>query len=141
MVYGVTLLGLVVPGESVPVQGPVGPVRVSGEPAAPLALFRVDGWELSDNDSPAAIQADAQGFRVLELMEAVGNAASDDRLDAEDVARLAVSLKLPGGRVVEVLVPVTEQIIQALEDDGRIDLAEAAAISGSILSGVLTLRS
>ncbi len=140
MLYGVTLLGLVVPGETVPVQGPAGPVNVSGEPAAPLALFRIDGWEPNDNDSPAALQAEAQGHRVLDLMESVGKAAADDRIDAEDVARLALTLRIPGGRVVEVLVPVTQEVVRALADDGRIDLQEALAIAGAIVSGVMRLR-
>lgn len=140
MLSGVTLMGLVAPGEKVTIGGPTGPVTIEAEPAAPLAVFRLENWP-PNGETPEALQAEVQGHRVLDLMQAVGNAAADDRIDAEDVARLAVAFKLPGGRVVEVLVPVTEEIIQALEDDGRIDLSEAAAISGSILSGVLALKS
>jgi hypothetical protein len=82
----------------------------------------------------------AQGHRVLRLMEGVGRAAADDRLDAEDVARLALALELPGGRVVQVLVPVAEQVLSALEDDGRVDAKETLSIAGSLFSAVLALR-
>ena len=73
-------------------------------------------------------------------MEEVGRAAADDRLDAEDVARLALALQLPGGQVIQVLVPVAEQVLRALEDDGRVDATEALSIAGSLLSAVLALR-
>ncbi len=139
MIHGVTLLGLVVPGETVPVQGPAGPVHVSGEPAAPLVVFRLDGWEPDPEGGPYGPD-EAQGHRTIRLMEEVGCAVADDRIDAPDVARLALALKLPGGRVIEVLVPVTEQVIRAIEDDGRIDPQEALAIAGSIVSGVMRLR-
>ena len=139
MIHGVTLLGLVLPGESVPVQGPEGPVVVSGEPAAPLVLYRIDGWEPDPEGGPYGPD-EAQGHRVIRLMEEVGTALANDRIDAPDVARLALALQLPGGRVIEVLVPVTEQVIRALEDDGRIDAQEALAIAGSIISAVLALR-
>ena len=140
MLSGVTLMGLVAPGEKVTIGGPTGPVTIEGEPAAPLAVFRMENWP-PNGETPEALQAEVQGHRVLDLMTAVGNAAADDRLDAEDVAHLVVALKLPGGRVVEVLVPVTEEILQALEDDGRIDAQEAMSIAGTVISGVLTLRS
>lgn len=139
MIHGVTLLGLVMPGESVPIQGPAGPVHVSGEPAAPLVVYRVDGWEPDPEGGPYGPD-EAQGHRVLRLMEEVGSALANDRLDAPDVARLALALKLPGGRVIEVLVPVAEQVLRALEDDGRIDAQEAMSIAGSVISAVLTLR-
>ena len=139
MIHGVTLLGLVLPGETVPVQGPAGPVHVSGEPAAPLVVFRVDGWEPDPEGGPYGPD-EAQGHRVIRLMEEVGRAAADDRLDAEDVARLALALQLPGGRVIEVLVPVAEQVLRALEDDGKVDAKEAISIAGSIISAVLALR-
>ena len=48
--------------------------------------------------------------------------------------------QLPGGRVIEVLVPVAEQVLRALEDDGRIDATEALSIAGSLFSAVLALR-
>lgn len=135
---GVTLMGLVAPQEEIIVAGPAGLVCIEGEPAAPLAVFRIDGWE--PNGTPDGLADEAQGHRLLALMESVGNAVADDRIDAPDVARLALALQLPGGRVIEVLVPVTEQVIRALEDDGRIDAQEALAIAGAIVSGVMRLR-
>ena len=52
MIQGVTLLGLVLPGEDVPVQGPEGPVVVSGEPAAPLALYRMTAGSRTPRAAP-----------------------------------------------------------------------------------------
>ena len=80
MIHGVTLLGLVMPGETVPVQGPAGPVHVSGEPAAPLVVFRVDGWEPDPEGGPYGPD-EAQGHRVIRLMEEVGP-PWQDRIDA-----------------------------------------------------------
>ena len=114
-------------------------MQVSGEPAAPLAVFRVDGWE-PDPEGGQYGPDEGQGHRVLRLVEEVGRAAADDRLDAEDVARLALALQLPGGQVIQVLVPVAEQVLRALEDDGRVDATEALSIAGSLLSAVLALR-
>ena len=139
MIHGVTLMGLVMPGESVPIQGPAGPVHVSGEPAAPLVVFRVDGWEPDPEGGPYGPD-EAQGHRLIRLMEEVGSALANDRIDAPDVARLALALQLPGGRVIEVLVPVAEQVLRALEDDGKVDAKEAVSIAGSIISAVLALR-
>jgi hypothetical protein len=102
-------------------------------------VFRVDGWEPDPEGGPYGPD-EAQGHRLIRLMEEVGSALANDRIDAEDVARLALALKLPGGRVIEVLVPVTEQVLRALEDDGKVDAKEAVSIAGSIISAVLTLR-
>jgi hypothetical protein len=138
MLQGVTFMGLVAPGASATIAGPNGPVAIEGEPAAPLALFRVDGWE--PNGTPDGLADEAQGHRLLRLMESVGTAMANDRVDADDVGRLALDLHLPGGKVIQALIPATKQVIAALENDGRIDPKEALAIAGSIVSGVLTLR-
>jgi len=102
-------------------------------------VYRVNGWEPDPEGGPYGPD-EAQGHRVIRLLEEVGTALANDRIDAPDVARLALALQLPGGRVIEVLVPVAEQVLRALEDDGRIDAQEAMSIAGSIVSAVLTLR-
>jgi hypothetical protein len=139
MINGVTLMGLVhPPGEKVPIAGPAGPVSISGEPAAPLAVFRIEGWE--PGNTPDGLADEAQGHKVLRLMESVGQAAANDRLDAADVGKLALTLHLPGGRIIEGRVPVAERVIEALQDDGRVDTQEALGIAGSIISAVISLK-
>ena len=120
MIQGVTLLGLVMPGETVPVQGPAGPVHVSGEPAAPLVVFRVDGWEPDPEGGPYGPD-EAQGHRVIRLMEEVGTALANDRIDAPDVAGLARAWWRDWGGM-------------------RQRVEEALAIAGAIVSGVMRLR-
>ena len=137
MINGVTLLGLV--DGPVNLQGPTRPVTVEPEPAAPLVVYRINGWE--PNGTPDGLADERQGHHLLALMESVGQAAADDRLDAADVASLAVTLQLPGGRIISGLLPVAQQVVDALQDDGRVDTQEALAISGSIISAVLAMRS
>ena len=137
MINGVTLLGLV--DGQVTLQGPTRPTTVEPEPAAPLVVFRIDGWE--PNGTPDGQADERQGHHVLQLMESVGQAAADDRIDAAEVANLAVTLDLPGGRIISGLLPVTQQVLEALQDDGRVDTQEALAIAGSIISAVLAMRS
>lgn len=135
MLNGVTLMGLALEAK---VQGPEGPVTIQPEPAAPLVFFRLDGWE--PNGTPDGQADEAQGHRVMELMESVGQAAANNRLDAADVGKLALTLQLPGGQVIEGLVPVADKVIDALQDDGRVDMQEALAIAGSLISAVITLK-
>jgi len=134
MINGVTLMGLV--DGDVRVQGPTGPVTISPEPAAPLVAFRVNGWE--PNGTPDGLADERQGHKVLGLMEDVGQAMADDRIDAQEIGTLSVAFQLPGGRVISGLIPVTQQVVDALEDDGRVDTKEALAIVGSIISVVLS---
>lgn len=76
----------------------------------------------------------------MQLMESVGQVAADDRIDAEDVTNLAVTLQIPGGRIISGLLPVAQQVVDALQDDGRVDTQEALAIAGGIVSAVLAMR-
>ncbi len=134
MINGVTLLGLA--DGPVTLQGPTRPVTVEAEPAAPLAVFRLEGWE--PNGTPDGLADERQGHKVLGLMEDVGQAMADDRIDAQEIGTLSVAFQLPGGRVISGLIPVTQQVVDALEDDGRVDTKEALAIVGSIISVVLS---
>ena len=138
MLQGVTLMGLVAPGESVTIGGPAGPVTIQGEPAAPLVVYRMEGWE--PNDTPDGQADEAQGHKVIRLMEQVGQALANDRIDAADMGTLAVSLQIPGGEILQALVPVAAQVIAALENDGKITAQEAMSIAGAIISAVLTMR-
>lgn len=137
MINGVTLLGLV--DGPVTLQGPTRPVTVEPEPAAPLVLYRFNGWE--PNVTPDGLADEKQGHHVAQLMESVGQAAADDRIDPEELGHLAITLELPGGRVISGLIPVAKQVLDALQDDGRVDTGEAMAIAGSIISAVLAMRS
>jgi hypothetical protein len=97
-------------------------VTIEAEPAAPLAVFRVEGWE------PNNAEDEAQGHKLLILMEGIGAALADDKLTAEDVVHLVVPLNLPGGKAVEMLVPIAQEVIAAVNDDGKLTADEVLGI-------------
>ena len=129
MLTGVQLVGLAL--DEVPVGGPQGPLSVRPEPAGPLAIYRLEGW---------GPEEEAQGHKVLRLMEAVGQAAADDHIDPEDVEALVQALDLPGAAAIGIIVSASRRLIEAVRDDGRVDAREALGIVSTILQSAGVLR-
>lgn len=129
MLNGVTLMGLV--AGPVTVQGPDGPVTLTQEPAAPLAVFRLEGWE--PGDAPGGQEDETQGHKVLRIMESVGQAVADDHITPEDLEALASALSLPGAAAIGIILAASRRLIEALANDGKVSPTEALAIVGAIL--------
>lgn len=129
MLTGVTYMGLA--AGPVTVQGPNGPVTLTQEPAAPFAIIRLEGWE--PNGTPDGAEDEAQGHKVLRIMEAVGQAAADDHITPEDLEALAKALAIPGSAAIGIILAASRKLIEALANDGKVTPAEALAIVGAIL--------
>ena len=53
---------------------------------------------------------------------------ADGKLQPEEIVRLAAALGTPGSALMAVAVELADEAIKTTADDGRIDMAEAAAI-------------
>lgn len=133
MLQSVKKLGLVL--SSVTVQGPNGPVEVFPRPDAPIAVFQLEGWDPAP--SPEAAEDEAQGMKVLDGMEAVGNAMADGQTSASEFGQVTMSMQLPGGQWAAIAAPLAEGVISDLQDDGKVNGSGLKAFGASLVGGLL----
>lgn len=112
----------------VTVGGPSGPLVLHPEPGTALAVYRVTGWD------------EAQGHKVLRLMEAVGSAAADNRLTPEDLDSVSTAAGLPGSAALSIIVRASRRLLESVQDDGRVDGREAMDIASTILQAAGLFR-
>lgn len=125
----VTLLGLVT--AAVTVGGPAGPETHAPTNECPIAAFALPGWRAGD-----AVD-EARGHAALRDMEAVGQVRADGVVTASEFAEIVGRLELPGGEVVEIAVPVAEEVIRRLQDDGKLSGADRVAIGRAALGALV----
>ncbi len=67
-------------------------------------------------------------------------ALADGKLDPQEIVRLAAALGTPGSALMAVAVELADEAIKATADDGRIDMAEAAAILQKLVAKLPELK-
>lgn len=127
----VKLLGLVAAGSVVTVGGPQGPETHAPAHDCPIAAFALPGWRAGDATD------EAHGHAALRDMEAVGQVRADGQVTAAEFGSLVARLELPGGELVEVTVPIAEELIRRVQDDGKLSRADQLAVGRAALGALV----
>lgn len=129
MEKSVSYLGLVI--APITVGGVSGPEVHSPGGDCPIAAFALPGWKANDPVDEAA------GQKAVRAMEAVGRARVDGEITATEFGSVAAALELPGGKIIELALPLAEEVARRLEDDGEITRADQVAIAKAAMVAVV----
>lgn len=114
----------------VTVGGPEGPRMHTATMDRAIACFSLP-WKAGD------AKDEANGHATLRDMEAVGKVRIDGQVTAAEFGELVARLELPGGEIVEVAVPIAEELIRRVQDDGKLSRADQLAVGKSALGALV----
>lgn len=121
-------LGAKLPDNKIQIGGPTGPLPLPADPSVALGVFALHGWDPGDSEDERV------GHDLAAKMAAVGNAGADGKYTASEIAELLATYdpKFAAKTHLPEIVGAGQQVFDALENDGRVDLAEGVGIVGTV---------